>query len=379
MKHLALIGDRLRIINNPTEIDLDTWRSFIANHPNGTAFQTPEMWDVFAHTDCVVPSFVCVLGSREKILGISLASVKKSPFGNLLGGYCGFFGGPLIADDIPYEEQERVISALLEFQARVVGKSAYYVEIINLWNTEPFNQAFLDAGYRRNDHFDSIIDLTQREAAIWNKFHKHRRNGIKKAQKLGVRVIERQRGESIKTLFDAVKASATRGKAALPSFSFFEALATYVPRDMVWFLEYQYEGKTLGGSVFLVFNGIVYYFYSGTFDSARGMNGNELGIWYAIQNAKKLGCRIFDLGGLGVRKTWKPTDEKPGYIDFKREFGGQLVNYGRWVRVQRPYAYALARTALSFMTRVAPHLSRLRGGISQIRTLHPTSAPRSEQ
>lgn len=123
-------------------IDVDAlnheqWHSFVMKHPEGTVFQTPEMFDVFAHTRNFEPSFTCLMnGSR--FVGLHLAFIQRESIGGLLeelSGRCMSFGGPLIANDLSSIEKEQVLSELLSFHSKKLGKRVLYTQLTNLWNT----------------------------------------------------------------------------------------------------------------------------------------------------------------------------------------------------------------------------------------------------
>ena len=60
-------------------------------------------------------------------------------------------------------------------------------------------------------------------------------------------------------------------------------------------------------------------------------------VWHALELGNRSGYRLFDFGGAG-----RP-DEAYGVRDFKAKFGGELVNYGRNVRVHAPLRMQLSR------------------------------------
>ena len=56
-----------------------------------------------------------------------------------------------------------------------------------------------------------------------------------------------------------------------------------------------------------------------------------------IEYANKNNIPLFDFMGAG-----KP-DEQYGVRDFKARFGGELVEYGRFLKINNPFLYAIGR------------------------------------
>ena len=103
------------------------------------------------------------------------------------------------------------------------------------------------------------------------------------------------------------------------------------------YLLVMYEGQVVGGSICMLLPGHgVYEWYAcgkdGVFKNIHPSSVTKYaGMKYACDN----GYAVFDMMGAG-----KP-DEEYGVRDFKAEFGGELVEHGRFLCVTKPLLYKI--------------------------------------
>ena len=87
------------------------------------------------------------------------------------------------------------------------------------------------------------------------------------------------------------------------------------------------DGRAIGAMSLLIHKNVVTYWYTGTLREFSKYRANDYLVWHALEWSRENGYHNFDFGGGG-----KP-DEEYGVRDFKAKFGGELVNYGRNIRV----------------------------------------------
>jgi serine/alanine adding enzyme len=75
--------------------------------------------------------------------------------------------------------------------------------------------------------------------------------------------------------------------------------------------------------VVLPFGKSIYDWFAGSTNLVSSGHANESMVWHALRVGMDHGCQWFDFGGAG-----RP-DQPYGVRDFKAEFGGTMVNYGR--------------------------------------------------
>ena len=70
----------MKIIDNYKNIDKKKWKDFVADHPDGNIFQTPEMYDVYQGTINYDPIIIAAVNENDDIQGILLAVVQKEKY-----------------------------------------------------------------------------------------------------------------------------------------------------------------------------------------------------------------------------------------------------------------------------------------------------------
>ena len=99
-----------------------------------------------------------------------------------------------------------------------------------------------------------------------------------------------------------------------------------------------YLDETMIGTVWLLtFRGRVYDWYSGSLSQFLNKAPNDLMLWKSIEWAIDKNYEIFDFGGAGS------PEKKYGVRDFKRKFGGDELNLGRFNIINSKFKYALSR------------------------------------
>ena len=63
----------------------------------------------------------------------------------------------------------------------------------------------------------------------------------------------------------------------------------------------------------------------------------------AIEYAKQNGIPMFDFMGAGV------PDQPYGVRDFKMEFGGEVVEYGRYLYIRKPLLYKIGKWGVKIL------------------------------
>lgn len=74
-------------------------------------------------------------------------------------------------------------------------------------------------------------------------------------------------------------------------------------------------GQVVAVTVYLEWNGVLYYKFNASRRDALGVRPNDLLLWEGIRLAKSRGCHRLDLGA--------SDDDQPGLIRFKRAFGAE--------------------------------------------------------
>ena len=90
----------------------------------------------------------------------------------------------------------------------------------------------------------------------------------------------------------------------------------------------------------------MYDWYAGSYQAYYKKYPNDLIPWKAFLGGQKNGFKKFDFGGAG-----KPGIPY-GVRDYKKKFGGEFVNYGRFEQVHKPFLFQIGKLGLKVWQRL---------------------------
>jgi lipid II:glycine glycyltransferase (peptidoglycan interpeptide bridge formation enzyme) len=332
-----------------TKIDHRQWSDFVLYHPHGNFFQSPEVFALFKGTDNYEPLFFIVLDEAEKIKGILLAVIQKESPG-IMGYFSSrtiIWGGPLIylSDD---KTEGTVLGMLLDELVRQVGSRTIYIQVRNLFDMSNYWDEFRKKGFTYNKHLNYIVETGNREETE-NKISKAKMRQIRKSFKSGAKVIEPGNIEQVKAFYNILKSLyKTRVRRPLPHWSFFKTFFELGKSNLSgkYFLV-EYRGSIIGGIMCpITAYRTIYEWYVAGLDSEykhQGIYPSVLATWAPIDYALDNGLKYFDFMGAG-----KPGQDS-GVREFKARFGGTLVEYGRFEKINNKSLFILGKLALKIL------------------------------
>ena len=102
------------------------------------------------------------------------------------------------------------------------------------------------------------------------------------------------------------------------------------------FLLVKHEGKVIGGSMIVTDGKCVYeWFECGHNAEYKEQYPSVMATWAGMNYAQAHGCARYDMMGAGE------PGVPYGVRDFKAEFGGKLVEHGRFLCVTKPLLYKI--------------------------------------
>jgi serine/alanine adding enzyme len=317
------------------EIERKKWSDFICNHPHGNIFQTPEMYEVYKETANYQPIFLAVVNEKHKILGTLLSVIQREYKGyfSTLTARSVIWGGPLVRND-----DEQVFHLILNEYEKIARKMVLYSQFRNLWNIEKFSDSFRSFSYSFKDHLNIIIDLNKPESLLWKEVHPKRRNEIRRAYKEGTYMQELVSFSDIDSMYEILHKVYNNAKMPIADKSLFAAaFKILAPLGLIKYFGAYNNQKIIGVVCILAYKKILYDWYAGSHKKFYNKYPNDLLPWEVLKWGKEKGYTLFDFGGAG-----RP-DEKYGVREFKKKFGGKLINYGRYEKIHQPMKYKIVK------------------------------------
>ncbi|MCF8264846.1 MAG: peptidoglycan bridge formation glycyltransferase FemA/FemB family protein [Melioribacteraceae bacterium] len=312
--------------------------TFVYNHPHANFFQSTKAYNYFSsiknHS-----SILIVARNQHEIIGSLLAVLIKEGRGlkGHLSKRCIIWGGPLVKNDDDFVYRKLLISL-----NKLVENKAIYTEFRNLNNISSNSEAFFDNGYIFSEHLNYIVPIDNLEKTKSN-FSKSKKRQISKSLNAGAIIIEgnseTQIAEFYQILSDLYKNKV--GKP-IPNFKLFTNFLT--DKDLGKYFLILYDSKIVGGIMCPIYKDTIYEWYicglDGVFDN---LFPSVLATYAPIEYAARNSLNYFDFMGAG-----KPNEDY-GVREFKSKFGGDLVNFGRFKRINSSLKYKLGELGVKIL------------------------------
>ena len=256
-------------------------------------------------------------------------------------------GGPVLANDASSEEVELLMNAVRK--QLVIGdwllvNGPIYIETRNFEDYSKWREAFEDAGFRYERHLNFHVDCTDEEA-MWERMSEVRRRQVRKAVNNGARIKSEGISELEISAFYQILSRLYRTKVKRPVFEeafFQEAYRQGVAK----YLLVKYIGKVIGGMMIVTSSRCVYEWYICGLDAEyKEQYPSVMATWAAMEYANEHGLARFDVMGAGE------PGVPYGVRDFKAEFGGTLVEHGRWQYIGNTLLYCLGLIGVKLLKR----------------------------
>jgi len=168
-------------------------------------------------------------------------------------------------------------------------------------------------GVKQGENSIRIIDISRPRKKIFDSFAKNRKRGIKKAQKMGVKVRTETNPETAARIIETIKKEyPSYRKENLPG-----VLKIGMKLGVTAVFVAYADGEPAAESLFLIWNRRMLYATSGTLKKYRPYNPADILIWEAMLWGKRKGMKEFTLvGGVG---------KDSGINRYKSAFGGKKI------------------------------------------------------
>jgi len=313
------------VIEITESIDREKWEDFVFNHPEGNIFQTCAMADVYRSTKNYEPiSLAAVEPESGELLAVLQAVIIRDAAG-LIGSISSrsiINSGPLFIEG---KRGFDALEKLLNYYEKFLNNRAIYTQVRNLWDTESSKETLNSLGYQYEHHLNYLVNLNRPEKEIWGDIHKPRRKGINRAEKVGIEVRKITTRDEIKDCYKVIEETYKNVRLPLADISLLESAYDKLSSSgLIDFYLATLEGEVVGSRVVLKYKGMVHDWYAGSKQEINYVN--EAVVWHMLsQYAGKE--KVFDFGGAGH------PDKPYGVREFKKRFGGEEVNYGRYKKI----------------------------------------------
>lgn len=336
----------LKIVKSVSDIN---WQNFVLKQNNGNPFQMPWMYSFFEKVEGYEPLCFFAVNENNDIRGCLQAVIQKEGKGikGVLSSRAIVSGGPLINFD--ETDSVEVYEMLLKTFINEVSKQTIYIEFRNFfdWDKE-YVKIFNKLKFQFEDHLNLIVNLKNTDNPI-RKLSESKRRQVRKAIENGAEIIKADSIEQIKDFFKILSdLYKYRAKKPLADWSFFKNFFEVNCRNNEGvYLLIKKEGKIIGGIMCMLHKNTTLYewYVCGLDREYKDLYPSVMATWASIKYAYENGFQYFDFLGAGN------PNEKYGVRDFKSKFGGDTVNYGRYLRINKPFVFKIGKMLVNIYSR----------------------------
>jgi len=272
---------------------------------------------------------------RERIKGISYPRLLVQ-------------SGPVIEDNQPSRLQ--VLDSLLGTLKKEIPRDTVFIEIRNNLICEQECEIFMSHGFSWHDHLNGILNIQSRER-VMNRIAPAKQRQIRRGIENGASLVQASSITEVKEFYHLLEELYTvTVKKPLPPYSFFRNFYQNIQSSGKGVILLVKAGEKVIAGIVCPFSGnhTVYEWYiASTRTSHKHMYPGVLATWAGIEYAIDHGFKYFDFMGMG-----NPA-QPYGVRNFKKQFGGEVINFGRWRYVNNKTLYNLSLLGYKFMKRFA--------------------------
>lgn len=328
----------MTLLTQYSQIDSAAWDKLLRKSPVASWFQTPEAYRFFDSLS-FMDAFVVAVTDGGRLLGLTVGYIQGDGgrLKQMLSRRAIIVGGPLLADDI----SDDALTLMLNAIKKQMSQHCIYIETRNLNDYSRWKGTFEKCGFSYVPHYNFHIDTTD-SVMVDKRMDKSRRRRIRRATENGITIS--CENPDIKGFYDILSnLYRTKIHKPLPPFSMFEQLGQ-MPFAK-YFIVKDTLGKTIGGQLILMLdNRVAYAWYCCGLDKEyHNLYPSIMANYAAIRFAADNGFGRYDMMGAGTPK------EDYGVRDFKAQFGGTLVEHGRYLHMCRPIIYWMGSKAITLL------------------------------
>jgi lipid II:glycine glycyltransferase (peptidoglycan interpeptide bridge formation enzyme) len=336
-----------KVVTDPSELRRLGWHELVESHPDGTVFQSPEMFDLFDRTEKMQPVAIGVCQKEEKVLaGIMLGVIIREMKG--VGGYFSsrtvIYGGPLIQPN--EKDPDTILDILLKELIKKVKHRSVFIQFRNFRDMSGLKAVFEKNRFRLRDRLNYLVNTTSLgtvEERMGTDKQRQMRKGLKSGAEILPPASEEEMREFYRILFDLYK---NKVKKPLPDWSFFREFYKISTEGKLGTIRLvKRNGQVIGGILSPVSPGKTIYewYVCGLDQKHKEAYPSVLATWAAINYALKNDISTFDFMGVGI------PGRSYGVRTFKSRFGGEMVNYGRFARINSRLLYFISEMGYNLL------------------------------
>jgi lipid II:glycine glycyltransferase (peptidoglycan interpeptide bridge formation enzyme) len=320
-------------------LDRKKWVDLISNSFYSSPFQTQEFYEFYNSLESYTAD-VFAVEEKDEYKALVLVTVQKEQ--GLKSSFSKrgiIYGGPILINS-----GEKFLSFLLSEIYKYYKNDLIYIEVRNNHNYSGFLNIYTEEGWKYEKRLNVQLKTSGFNCKeILANMKYNRRRELNQSYKEGAIVRLAENKEEVISLYQILNdLYKTRVKVPLPQQDFFVKLSSAEIGKIFIVVHNQ---RIIGGSFNVFYNdlSICTLYYCGIRDYHKRIFPTHLAIMGAIDFAIQNNLKLVDFMGAG-----RP-DEEYGVRDYKLQFGGDLVEHGRFIIILKPLFYRLGKLGLRIL------------------------------
>ena len=328
----------MQILRDIQQLSVPEWQELMSTSSTANWFQSVEAYRFYQSVPEQLEAFVyAVHDGCLKGMVVGYVTKEQSRIKQYFTRRAIIVGGPLLADDICDEQ----LAALLNAVKHGLKNKAIYIESRNFNSYARWREVFVACGFAYKAHLNFHIDTTDRDA-MWERITKSKRRQIRSALAQGVTIEPARNTDDVKAFYRLLQ-QLYKKKVRRPLFGepFF---LRFFENRVGEYLLVKYDGAVIGGVMAPMTNRCIYEWYiCGNEVQYKELYPNVVATWAIMDYAVAHGIGCFDVMGAGM------PDVPYGVREFKADFGGELVEHGRFEYISKPLLHAIGTLGIKIL------------------------------
>jgi len=325
------------------EVSRSDWQDYVSRHPYGSIFHTPYLFDVYNAT----PNFksyaffaVDENGSINALLSGFLQTVK-SGLASKLSTRSVLMHSPLFNDHNSF-------FSLLGYYNKWVKGKAIYTEIRNHYIDEDYSRCILSYNYNWEGHYNIVKEIPSNTDELWKQIGRKRKDGINKGKRYDFEISEDNSERTVTNFYNLLTDNYSKLSLPIPKRLFFENCVSQDRNGYCKFFELNEDGITKIVLLSFLYKSTLFAVYIGSDQDPEFIRKRPIDYFYykVMCWCADNGVKYFDWLGAG-----KPNVSY-GVRDFKLQYGGELVDFGRFQMIHSPLGFKIAETGFKFIQKL---------------------------
>lgn len=318
------------------------WEKYVLSRQPRSFLQS---WN-WGETNILIGDKVIRLGyyDGKKLLGVCQLIDQKAK----RGPHFLVPGGPII----DWSDKKLVETFARSIRDLAQKESAWFVRIRPELLDNDSNVAkiralgFVPAPMHLHTENTYVLDLRKSDDEILMGMRKNTRYGVRRSLKEGWTLLKSKDPTDAKILYDLQKETIERNKFIGFSERFFRAqVEAFAKDDQAKMFLVKKDKEVYVAAIIIFYGDYAFYHHSGSSHKARNGYASYFLQWQIIQEAKRMGCKFYDLWGAVPKGRTKHRFAGPSL--FKKGFGGEQID---WIHTHDLPTHPLYWTTFLFET-----------------------------